>query len=133
MGNYHYEMAFRELVQDTEQRTGIELPWHISNYIIVLLADRLDSVTFLPRNTYAESLLSIRDRTDAKTLGDNCLWVTGVFPNKSRPPRSYVTDIGRSAYTHCTHSYANRELFEQLSTHFEYIRDFVTHTIRDRV
>lgn len=87
----------------------------------MLLADHIDKNDFLPKKSFAESYLTIRKSRNAKELGDACLFVSGVFPGYG--DSNYITHIGRSSYGQITT--LNHELFESLSRHFVFLRDFI--------
>ena len=124
----HYIDAFHSIVHDTELRTGFTLPPELKLYVVVLLAERVTS-DLQPRKTYAESMMEMNTRSDAKHLGDSALWLTGVFPNT--PQRNYKTDIARVAYGRLsTHNMVNRDLFECLEAYTYPVRDFITQVIR---
>jgi hypothetical protein len=124
----HYIDAFQDLVQDTELRTGYTLPQPIKLYVVMLLAERVED-DLQPRKTYAETVMEMNSRHDAKSLGDSALWLTGVFPHV--PQRNYKTDIARIAYGKLsTHNMVNRELFECLEAYTYPVRDFITQAIR---
>ena len=97
-----YIYAFRGVVQDTQNSTGFDLPEHVEAYIVMFLADHVEKLDFLPRNSFAETLLQLRpgDRT-AKELGDTCLFVAGVFPefgSKHGINRRFYQDMGSTSY-----------------------------------
>ena len=75
-----YQSAFYGLVKDTQESSGYILPVELESYVVMLLADKVDQPNFLPETSFAESYLELRNSRDAKSLGDNCLFVTGVFP-----------------------------------------------------
>ena len=123
-----YIEAFQTVVQDTENTTGLTLPWHIKQYVVHLLAERVKH-DLQPRHTYAETVLAMTTARDAKSLGDSALWLTGVFP--SVPQRNYKTEIGRIAYSRLTHeSLWNTQLFVDLEEHMYPVRNFITQVIR---
>jgi hypothetical protein len=117
-----YHSTFARIVNDTREQTGIELPMHIEHYVVVLLAKHIDATDFLPKPTFAQALYSIRTSTDAKQLGDACLFTTGVFPSYKQ--KRYIVHIGASAY-----SSIRTELFETLSEHFDYVSNFINVTV----
>jgi hypothetical protein len=117
-----YHSTFARIVNDTREQTGIELPMHIEHYVVVLLAKHVDSADFLPKPTFVQALYSIRTATDAKLLGDACLFTSGVFPTYRQT--QYIVDIGASAY-----SSIRTELFETLSEHFAYVINFIDATV----
>ena len=113
-----YHSTFARIVNDTREQTGIELPMHIEHYVVCLLAKHIDTTDFLPKPTFVQALYSIRSATDAKLLGDSCLFTTGVFPTYKQ--KRYIVHIGASAY-----SSIRTELFEDLSEHFDYVSNFI--------
>ena len=117
-----YHSTFARIVNDTREQTGIELPMHIEHYVVCLLAKHIDTADFLPKPTFAQALYSIRTSTDAKLLGDACLFTTGVFPTYKQ--KRYIVHIGASAY-----SSIRTELFEDLSEHFDYVSNFINVTV----
>ena len=122
-----YVQAFVELATTARETTGIELPMHIEHYVVCLLAVHVDKTSFLPKHTFAHSLLEIKRASDAKTLGDTCLFVASVFPTYGVNQRYYI-DIGRTAYNSI-----NTELFQSLSVNFHTVKMFATATVRGTV
>ena len=122
-----YVQAFVELAASARETTGIELPLHIEHYVVCLLAVHVDKSNFLPKHSFAHSLLTIKRSGDAKTLGDTCLFVTSVFPEYGVNER-YYTDIGRSAY-----NAINLEMFQTISVHFDTVKRFTRAACRGTV
>ncbi len=54
-----YVQAFVQLATSAREETGIELPAHIEHYVVCLLAVHVDKTDFLPKHTFAHSLLMI--------------------------------------------------------------------------
>jgi len=119
-----YVQAFVRLATSAREETGIELPAHIEHYVVCLLAVHVDATHFLPKQSFAHSLLTIQRSGDAKTLGDTCLFVTSVFPEYGVNER-YYTDIGVTAYNSI-----NTELFQTISIHFETVKTFTRYACR---
>ena len=117
-----YHSTFARIVNDTREQTGIELPMHIEHYVVCLLAKHVDSTDFLPKPTFVQALYSIRTSTDAKLLGDACLFTTGVFPRYKQ--KRYIVTIGSSAYANI-----HTDLFSDLSEHFAYVANFIDVTV----
>ena len=124
-----YVNVFTELVSSTRNETGVELPVLVEHYVVALLANHVDRADFLPKQTFAESLMTIRNSRTAKELGDTCLFVTGVFPSYGIDRRYYMS-IGQTAYTRM-----DMQLFDTVSEHFPTISDFIRICVhgRDRV
>jgi len=118
-----YVVAFSNAVIETKKDTGIEMPDYIEQYIILLLASRVRDQEFLPATTFAETFFDLQSKQQAKELGDHCLFITGMFPDYGISI-DYYSLIGKSSYDQASQIY-NPELFGKLSTHFEYVRDFI--------
>ena len=116
-----YQTAFYGVVKETQESSGLTLPNDIECYVVMLLADHIDKNDFLPKKSFAESYLTIRKSSNAKELGDTCLFVSGVFPAYGNT--DYFVEIGRSSYSRITT--LHHELFESLSKHFIFLRDFI--------
>ncbi len=117
-----YTNAFYGIVRETQDLHGYELPHHLETYIVMLLASHIDHPDCIP-TSFAEQYLKLNNRMDAKTLGDICLFVTGVFPTygkKKGLTKSYYAKIGQGSY-----GSMHGELFEQLSKHFLFLSDFI--------
>lgn len=120
-----YTSAFYGIIRDTQDKHGYELPEHLEAYIVMLLAHHVDRPNFEPTLSFAEQYLQLSSRMDAKTLGDTCLFVTGVFPNYRKMQRSYYQSIGIGSYNSMS-----GELFDQLATHFNFLGDFIDLSLR---
>ena len=114
-----YTNAFYGIIRETQDTHGYELPQHLEAYIVMLLAQHTDRPNFEPTKSFAEQYLQLSSRMDAKTLGDTCLFVTGVFPDYRKMRRSYYQNIGIGSY-----SSMHGELFEQLAKHFNFLGNF---------
>ena len=121
-----YQSAFYGLVKDTQESSGYILPEELESYVVMLLADKVDQPNFLPETSFAESYLELRNSRDAKSLGDNCLFVTGVFPTYGINIDYYI-GIGQSSYNRISHG-MNKDLFDSLSVHFRFLRKFINLT-----
>lgn len=120
-----YVSAFYDVVQETRQHTGIELPESIEHYVVILLASHVNKIDFLPNHSFAHSFLQMKRTSDAKTLGDTCLFVTGIFPDYGINI-DYYSNIGKTSYNAVSHN-LNTELFSTLSQHFDYVREFINY------
>ena len=121
-----YQSAFYGLVKETQETSGYTLPVELESYVVMLLADKVDKPNFLPETSFAESYLELRNSRDAKSLGDNCLFVTGVFPTYGIDIDYYI-GIGQSSYNRISYG-LNKELFDSLSIHFRFLRKFINLT-----
>ena len=121
-----YQSAFYGLVKETQETSGYTLSVELESYVVMLLADKVDKPNFLPETSFAESYLELRNSRDAKSLGDNCLFVTGVFPTYGIDIDYYI-GIGQSSYNRISYG-MNKELFDSLSIHFRFLRKFINLT-----
>ena len=129
-----YITVFYDLVKETQSTTGFELPIEVEAYVVMLLADKLDKPNFLPHDSFAQSLHRLKRpyRLTAKELGDTCLFVTSVFPSYGARyglDKHYYSNIGKTSYSLAKTS-LNGQLFEVLETKFEWVRDFISLTVR---
>lgn len=115
---------FRDHVHTVETHSGLTLPPLIKLYVIELLADYVDKPELVPPD---EALIILLDRArtqhEKKTVGDLCLWITGVLPTyRSRRGmrREYYQALGASAYSQ-THS----QVLVEISRNFTVVSDFV--------
>jgi len=118
-----YTDAFFGIVREAQETSGYDLPVHLEHYIVMVLAVHIDKPNWHPENSFAEAYLKIGNRSNAKELGDTCLFVSGVFPSfgsKKGLPRSYFQNIGKTSYSQIT-----GELFTDLSNHFDFLSDFI--------
>ena len=125
-----YTSAFYSVVKETQESSRYTLPVGIESYVVMLLADNLDKPNFLPESTFAESYLKLRNSRDAKALGDTCLFVTGVFPDYGID-QDYYIGIGQSSYNSISYG-MNKDLFNDLSKHFKFLRHFIELTTSSR-
>tara|TARA_A100001035_G_C27767912_1_gene494706 strand:+ start:317 stop:748 length:432 start_codon:yes stop_codon:yes gene_type:complete len=128
-----YVSAFYDVVKETQHSTGYELPVELESYVVMLLANHIDKNNFLPKTSFAEYYLRLRDtdRYSQKELGDTCLFVRGVFPEKGKRygiDKSYYSKIGKNCYANAG-EFLHPELFGQLSLHFDFLGDFIELTV----
>ena len=128
--NDAYTSALFDVVKETSATRGYDLPEPIEAYVVMLLANFVDKTDFLP-DTFATAFLTIKDSRDAKSLGDTCLFVSGVFPTigeRKGLNRRYYQDIGSTSYE-IVAEVMNPELFTPLATHFNFLSDFIEVTV----
>ena len=128
-----YRLAFYDVVRESQETTGYELPEHLESYVVMLLAHHIDRPDYLPEKSFAEAYLSLQRPAglSAKELGDTCLFVTGVFPAYGRKHglnRRYFQDIGIGSYEMVA-EVMHPDLFTQLAIHFHFLSDFIEVTV----
>ena len=129
-----YTTVFYDLVQETQSTTGYELPVEVEAYVVMLLASKIDKPNIIPVESFAQSYLALKQpyRLTAKELGDTYLFVTSVFPSYGRRyglDKHYYSNIGKNSYSLVKTS-LNGQLFEVLETQFDFVRDFISLTVR---
>lgn len=125
-----YNIAFYDVVKDSQVKSGMELPHHIEAYIVMLLSDFVDRNDIPPDSTFAQMFLTLKDSQQAKGLGDMCLFVSGAFPTFNQRHginRRYYQDIGSTSYEMA--STMNEELFPVLAKHFVFLSEFIELTV----
>jgi hypothetical protein len=128
--NDAYTTALFDVVKETSATRGYDLPEPIEAYVVMLLANFVDKKDFLP-DTFATAFLTIKNSRDAKSLGDTCLFVSGVFPSigeRKGLSRRYYQDIGSSSYE-IVAGEKHPELFNTLATHFNFLSEFIELTV----
>lgn len=128
--NDAYRTALFDVVKDTAVKRGYDLPEPIEAYVVMLLASHVDKPNFLP-DTFAQAFLTIKTSTEAKELGDTCLFVSGVFPTigeRKGLKRRYYQDIGSTSYEMVA-EVRQPDLFGTLATHFEFLSEFIEVTV----
>ena len=56
-----YVSAFYDVVKETQYSTGYELPIELESYVVMLLATHIDKNDFLPKTSFAEYYLKLKD------------------------------------------------------------------------
>ena len=128
--NDAYTSALFDVVKDTSAKRGYDLPEPIEAYVVMLLANYVDKPDFLP-DAFGTTLLQLKTSSEAKQLGDTCLFVAGVFPTigeRKGLKRRYYQDIGSTSYG-IVAEVQNPELFSTLATHFNFLSDFIEVTV----
>ena len=131
--NNHYITAFYQLLQEASEFYGYELPKYVESYILLLLADHMEKSDWYPKPSIAENYLTIQTASDAKHLGDECLFLCGVFPTFGKQrgmDMGYYIKIGSTSYSIASRS-LNPELFTALSKNFEFASKFINIALRE--
>ena len=128
----NYVRIFHTLVRETRTSYGFDLPGDIEQYVVMLLADHVDRPDWMPDTSFAQAYMLIQNSRDAKTVGDECLFLCGVFPDYGQRRGldvSYYSAIGSGSYSRASRD-LHKELFEDLSQHFSIVSRFINHTVR---
>lgn len=120
---------WRKLVLEGQKNTGFELTESVENYVVITL-DAYTTKTELASNVIALDFLknvhvhSIRNMQILRTVGDHCLILAGLFPDRAKRKNvsaEYFKHVGENAYYILSFSHAQKldhGLFYQLFDNF---------------
>lgn len=131
-----YTWTFYQVVKDVQAKTGLELPQRMETHITLLLAEHMDKADFLPKKTFIQSYLELQNCDlestsgieSVRKLADQCLFLTGVFPDYNKRygfSVEYFSNIGKECYS-LANDLSNDTLFDSLSKNFAFARDFIS-------
>jgi hypothetical protein len=129
---------FQQLVREQSARTGFTMPWQLEQYLIDLLADRLEKVDIIPEPSFGERYLELYHRpriSDLKDYADQCLFFTSLLPEYGRRRGlnlEYYATLGISVY-YTAGDLAPDPRFTQLGNWFYHLQRFLNATIRPDV
>lgn len=129
-----YTAIFRDLAADAVQQTGVHLPQPLELYCVLMLADHMRRGDWEPRPSFAECYMTITNADAAREFGDECLFITGVFPEYAQRRGmniSYYEGLGQSAYLRASKT-LNPDLFEPLARHFGVVRRWILAVTRQQ-
>lgn len=125
---------FRELITDHQSRTGFEMPLLLQEYLVELLASRLDRVDIIPEPSFAECYLRLYHKPDPaqiRQFGDQSLFFCSLMPdygNRRGLDMSYYATLGISAY-YCLGDLVRDARFTQLGNWFYHLQKFLNTAI----
>ena len=125
-----YFVPMNEIVLNTQTETGYELPEDVTVYVSALLSSFIDKPDFLPERSFSEAYYKLQHKssTEAKELGDTCLFLSGVFSGYGKRyglNKGYYKEIGSSSYYIASYK-KNNLVFSMLSKNFDFVADFIT-------
>lgn len=124
------QQIFREHVHTVESRSGLSLPPLVKLYVAEVLMYYIDKPEEIsPEHPYAIRLREITSRIQAKQIGDELLWVSGVLGSPRRRygvTREYYCELGSQAY-----SMTESDTLHTIADHFRVVSDFVRIATRD--
>lgn len=132
--NDAYINIFQVLVTETKEQHGYELPLNVEQYVVVLLADHLTRPDWTPEKSFTETWANIKSARSAKLLGDECLFMCGVFPEygtRRGVNLDYFESIGSSSYSRASVE-LNTSLFDSMSQHFKFVSKFINVTVNKK-
>jgi hypothetical protein len=127
------------LVQEAEQDYGCQLDEAMQSYLVFTLMrfatnSQLNSKALAPDYLISHHLPSSLRSEQLRNIGDQCLLVSGLFPQSAEKRQvgvNYYVDLGRSAYFHISTltQQGVAELYQQLADSFVLLMDLLQ-TIR---
>jgi hypothetical protein len=129
----HFVQVFHSLVRNTRKSYGYELPQLVEQYVVLLLADHINRPDWMPENSFAEAYMLIQNSRDAKVLGDECLFLCGVFPEYGKRRGldvDYYANIGSGSYSRASRE-LHHALFDDLSQNFKVVSKFINTAVRN--
>jgi hypothetical protein len=121
---------FRELVREHRERTGFEMPELLEQYLVDLLASRLERVEVIPQPSFAECYLRLYQNPSVaamKEFGDQCLFFTALLPEYGQRrglDMTYYATLGISTY-YAAGDLAPDPRFTQLGNWFYHLQRFL--------
>lgn len=125
--------GFKDILTETLELQGWEIPNPVVDYTVNLLANKLDKNPWQPEPSYAERYMTIKTVSDAQDLGDTCFFTRAVFPelgSRRGINSSYYVDIGQGCYSYVLKVKPDPAI-KQIRDHFEFLSEVVWTAIRE--
>lgn len=124
--------GFEDILTETLELQGWEIPNPVVEYTVRLLAEKIDQNPWQPQPSFAERYMTIRSVADAQLLGDTCFFTRALFPEigiRRGINSSYYVDMGQGCYAYVIKNKPNKAL-KQMHDHFEFLAEVVWTSIR---
>lgn len=124
--------GFEDILTETLETQGWEIPNPVVKYTVNLLADRIDKNPWQPEPSFAERYMTIKSAIDAQELGDTCFFTRAVFPELGQRRginSSYYVDMGQGCYTYVLRVMPDPAV-KQMRDHFEFLAEVVWTSVR---
>lgn len=125
-------VGFEDILNETLEIQGWEVPTPVVKYTINLLADKIDKNPWQPEPSFAERYMTLKSVTDAQELGDTCFFTRAVFPELGQHRginSSYYVEIGQGCYNYVLKVSPNPAL-KHMRDHFEFLAEVVWTSVR---
>lgn len=125
--------GFKDILSETLELQGWEIPNPVIDYTVNLLASKIDKNPWQPQPSFAEKYLTITNVFEAQELGDTCFFTRAVFPelgNRRGISSSYYVDMGQGCYSYVLRIYPDPAI-RQLRDHFEFLSEVVWTAVRE--
>ena len=122
---------FRDLIREHRARTGFEMPLLLEQYLVQMLAARVEQTDIIPEPSFAECYLRLAQRPSVASLqlfADQCLFFTALMPDYGQRrglSLDYYATLGISAY-YTAGDLAPDPRFTQLGNWFYHLQRFLT-------
>lgn len=119
----------RQILDDTMQLHGWQVPKKILDYETDVLTGRIDKPRWQPEPSLAERYLRVRTSNEAQALADTCWFACAVFPEYTQRrgmTRNYYIQIGQVCYDRSRQS----QTVKIMRDHFEFLAETVYTAIR---
>ena len=120
------EQAFSDLLTETLDRQGWQIPRSLQQTMISILVDKIDRNPWQPEPSYAEQYLLARSPVALRSLGDTCWFTRAVFPElgtRRGITASYYTDLGQGCYSRLLHYTGPDTTLELMIRHFDFLAE----------
>ena len=125
--------GFEDILKETLETQGWEIPNPVVDYTVNLLAERIDKNPWQPEPSFAERYMTIKSVLDAQSLGDTCFFTRAVFPELGQRRginSSYYVDMGQGCYTYVLRVVPDPAV-KQMRDHFEFLAEVVWTAVRE--
>ena len=125
--------GFKDILSETLEIQGWEIPNPVVDYTVNILANKLDKNPWEPQPSFAVQYLTLSSVFQAQELGDTCFFARSVFPeygNRRGISSSYYVDMGQGCYSYVLR--VNQDpAIKQLRDHFEFLSEVVWTAVRE--
>ena len=125
--------GFEDILKETLELQGWEIPNPVVDYTVHLLAERIDKNPWQPEPSFAERYMTIRSVFDAQDLGDTCFFTRAVFPelgSRRGINSSYYVGIGQGCYSYVLRMTPDPAI-KQMRDNFEFLAEVVWTSVRE--
>ena len=125
---------FQDLIREHSRQTGFEMPLLLEQYVVDLLAERLDRVDIIPEPSFAERYLALYQEFQHwawKDYADSALFFCSLMPdygNRRGLNMDYYATLGISTY-YALGDMAKDDRYIQLGNWFYHLQRFLNSAI----
>lgn len=104
---------WEQTVNETAKSLNLELPLDVNNYVVHLLNTKM--TTLKPKEVQAEKYLAATTAVERVGIGDNCMLLSGLFPERTQKLNvndEYFTDMAKACYQTVDNEFYNRLIHE---------------------